>query len=92
MIQGADSPARSRSPKNPSTRSSAARVGCPASSTRSLVTTECAVALIPCGFPRDESISTASNGEVHGREPARTPLATASSTVLALPATTSPAA
>ena len=36
--------------------SSAARVGWPASSTRSFVTTECAVRAMPCGLPR-ESLS-----------------------------------
>ena len=48
----------SRSRRNASTRSSASLVGCPGWSTSSSVSTECAVFLMPCGLPGDESIST----------------------------------
>ena len=51
----------SRSSKKASTRSSASRVGCPGSSTKSRVSTEWARRLIPHGLPFDESISTAMN-------------------------------
>src|SRR5205085_8484916 len=50
----------SRSRKKASTRSSAARVGLPGRSTRSTVSTECALCGMPWGLPGPESISMAS--------------------------------